>query len=58
MHRYISRVLTLQTAERSIEFWIGYESPEPVDVTKWDSLIPADGMTDEELAVVRTWIPI
>ena len=58
MSRYVLPVATLEIGARAVELFVGIDSHEPLDPLEWDGLIPADGMTDDELAVVTRWIEV
>lgn len=58
MARYITRVVVLETVDDAREYWLGIEADEELDLTEWEDLIPADGMTAAELSVVRRWITV
>jgi hypothetical protein len=56
--RYIYRAAVISGAERSVELWVGLIASELIDLTSWPAVIPADGMTDEELSVVKKWVVV
>ena len=57
--RYILKVTTLVLADSATEYWYGIEAGEGADLSAFaDDLIPAEGMTDDELAVVTKWIKV
>lgn len=58
IHRYIFRVASVCMMSSAIEIWLGIITEEPIDLTEWDDLIPADGMSDEELSVVKRWLRV
>lgn len=58
MPRYITRMAVLETADGATEFWLGIIADADVDLSEWDDLIPADGMTADELSVVSRWLEL
>lgn len=57
--RYIVCVGAIATAAGATQLWFGIVADVGRDLTSaFPDLIPADGMTDDELAVVRRWIHI
>ncbi len=58
MHRYIVRVAVLEVGPAPVELWLGIVAAEPIDSSEWPDIVPADGMTDEELAIVKRWVAV